>query len=346
MVPGPSCTTAQLLLETLEAWDIKYAEAYAAVQLVAQLAQTSPSENFQTLSSIHDVRALLARLLPLHTCFVRRMKLFWRFLAPKRTGKLHVSSLADINRRSDTTFRWCVDLKANNMFLACAMPADKCEHTEGRCEAYVVSMFILRERKRRPRLIELPLQYDELYSSITGRHCTRCMKTPCDPGLYLVCGDYLCCGDSCCTLAFIPHGSPVGECTRNAAECGCGAGIVLLLERCRVALVVGSMDAYFPSVYVDSHGEEDVGLQRGRPIRLDRARYAHLELLWRTHRIFTEVSRLRKWRSECLWRASEKGWIIPGTMARLSVGESLTNMVWVALGGCGLRDCKCLANWM
>ncbi|KAI9910562.1 hypothetical protein PsorP6_011030 [Peronosclerospora sorghi] len=41
-----------------------------------------------------------------------------------------------------------------------------------------------------------------------------------------------------------------------------------------------------------------------------------------------------------------KGLINPGAMARLSVGESLTNMVWAALGGRGLRDCKCSANWM
>ncbi|KAI9917590.1 hypothetical protein PsorP6_012818 [Peronosclerospora sorghi] len=226
------------------------------------------------------------------------------------------------------------------MFLACAMPGDKNEHTEGRCEAYVVSMFIIRERKRRTRLIELPLQYDELYSSMTRRHCTRCMKTPCDSVLCLVCGDYLCCGDSCCTLAFMTHGSPVGECTRHAADCGGGAGIVLLLERCRVALVGRSMAAYFPSVYVDSHGEEDVGL----------ARYAHLESLWRTHRIFTEVSRLRKVKFSGVVSACGdhpvKGWINPGAMARLSVGESLTNLVWVALGGRGPRDCKCLDKWM
>ncbi|KAI9922100.1 hypothetical protein PsorP6_000031 [Peronosclerospora sorghi] len=271
MVPEPSCTTAQRLLETLEAWDGKDAETYAAVQLVAQLAQTSPSEKLHPLSSIHDVRAHLARLLPLHTCLVHRMKLFWRCLAPKRTRTLHVPSLADISRSSDATFeqiwRWCLDRNANKIFLAWT---------------------------RRPRLIELPLQYDELYSSMTGRHCTRCMKTPCDPGLCLIYGDYLCCGDSCCTLAFMPYGSPVGECTRHAAECGGGVGIVLFLERCRVDLVGGSMAAYFPSLYVHSHGEEDVVLQRGRTLRLDRARFAHLESLWRTHRVFTEVSRLRK----------------------------------------------------
>ncbi|KAI9907918.1 hypothetical protein PsorP6_004294 [Peronosclerospora sorghi] len=146
-------------------------------------------------------------------------------------------------------------------------------------------MFILREGTRRPRLIELPLQYHELYSSMTGRHCTRCMKTPCDPDF-------------------------------------CALG--------------GSTAAYFPSVYVDLHGEEDVVLQRGRPLRLDRERYAHLESSWRTHRIFTEVSRLRKWRIECLWQAV-KVLINPGAIARLSVGKSLTNMVWVALGGRGLR---------
>ncbi|KAI9915121.1 hypothetical protein PsorP6_008647 [Peronosclerospora sorghi] len=195
MVPEPSCTTVQRLLETLESWDGKYAEAYAVVQLVAQLAQTSPSEKIQPLSSILDAHARLARLLPLHTCFVRIMKLFWRWLAPKHTRTLHVPSLADISRSSDTTFeqiwRWCVDRTANKMFLACAMPGDKCEHTEGCCEAYVASMFILQDGTRWTRLIELPLQYDELYISMTGRHCTRCMKTPCDPGLCLICDDYL-----------------------------------------------------------------------------------------------------------------------------------------------------------
>lgn len=41
-----------------------------------------------------------------------------------------------------------------------------------------------------------------------------------------------------------------------------------------------------------------------------------------------------------------KGLVNPGAMARLSVGESLTNLVWASLGGRGLDDCKCSANWM
>jgi phosphoribosylformylglycinamidine synthase len=39
-----------------------------------------------------------------------------------------------------------------------------------------------------------------------------------------------------------------------------------------------------------------------------------------------------------------KGLINPSAMARMSVGEALTNIVWVKISG--LRDIKCSANWM
>lgn len=41
-----------------------------------------------------------------------------------------------------------------------------------------------------------------------------------------------------------------------------------------------------------------------------------------------------------------KGLVHPGAMARLSVGEALTNLVWASLARRGLADTKCSANWM
>lgn len=41
-----------------------------------------------------------------------------------------------------------------------------------------------------------------------------------------------------------------------------------------------------------------------------------------------------------------KGLVDPAAMARLSVGEALTNLIWASLGHRGLEDCKCSANWM
>ncbi|EGZ28097.1 hypothetical protein PHYSODRAFT_554376 [Phytophthora sojae] len=298
--------SVQQLMKAMEAAGDSGSEAYAVLQLLLRMAKAFPSEKLKPLSSAGDINMRLKRILTPNAAFVRRMKLFWRCLADKEANDpanartMQIPTLVDIAHSSDATFdqiwQWCMDRMLSKTHLGSSKVGDKCEHTEGCSEAYVASMFILREVPSRPRLIDLPIQYDELYSEMAGRKCTRCDKSPCDPGLCLICGEFLCCGDSCCTRAFMPHGPPVGECTRHAAECGGGVGIVLLLEQCRIAVVGGSMAAYFPSPYVDTHGEEDIGLQRGRPLRLDVARYRYLESLWLNHRIFTEVSRQRNQR--------------------------------------------------
>ncbi|RLN70558.1 hypothetical protein BBJ29_008063 [Phytophthora kernoviae] len=293
--------SVQRLMEVMQASGEDKSETYAALQLLQRMSNSYPSEKLKPLTTASDVSARLMRILPSNAGFVRRMKLFWRCLVDQEGATaMHIPTLIDIASSSDATFEqiwsWCMDRMLSKTHLGSSKDGDKCEHTEGCSEAYVASMFILREVPTRPQLIDLPIQYDELYSEMAGRKCTRCDKSPCDPGLCLICGEYLCCGDSCCTRPFMPHGPPVGECTRHAAECGGGVGIVLLLEQCRIAVVGGSMAAYFPCPYVDAHGEEDIGLQRGRPLRLDMARYRYLESLWLSHRIFTEVSRQRNQR--------------------------------------------------
>lgn len=295
--------TVEHLMNKIEDAGESASEAYAALQLLQRMSKAYPEEKLKPVSSTADVNARLKRILLSNAGFVRRMKLFWRCLVDEEAAHstpMQIPTLVEIANTSDATFnqiwRWCMDRMLSKTHLGSSKIGDKCEHTEGCSEAYVASMFILREVPTRPRLIDLPVQYDELYSEMAGRKCTRCDKSPCDPGLCLICGEFLCCGDSCCTRPFMPHGPPVGECTRHAAECGGGVGIVLLLEQCRIAVVGGSMAAYFPCPYVDAHGEEDVGLQRGRPLRLDMARYRYLESLWLNHRIFTEVSRQRNQR--------------------------------------------------
>uniref|UniRef100_M4BIA7 E3 ubiquitin-protein ligase n=1 Tax=Hyaloperonospora arabidopsidis (strain Emoy2) TaxID=559515 RepID=M4BIA7_HYAAE len=298
--------SAKELMRVLEALGEGGSETYAVLQLLQRMTKVYSAEQLKPFTTAGNVIVRLKHIVDANNAFVRRMKLFWRCLAnegtsaPTSTRTMQIPTLIDVARSSDATFdqiwRWCMDRMLSKAYLGASKAGDKCEHTEGCSEAYVASMFILRDIPTRPRLIELPIQFDELYSEMAGRKCTRCEKAPCDPGLCLICGEYLCCGDSCCTRTFMPHGPPVGECTRHAAECGGGVGIVLLLEQCRIAIVGGSMAAYFPCPYVDSHGEEDVGLQRGRPLRLDLARYRYLESLWLKHRIFTEVSRQRNQR--------------------------------------------------
>jgi hypothetical protein len=84
-----------------------------------------------------------------------------------------------------------------------------------------------------------------------------------------------------------------GACTDYARKTGSGIGIFFLIQKCTVLLMHNNKSAYSPSLYVDEHGEEDVGLRRGRPLYFSEERYQVLETLWRTHGIPREVSQIR-----------------------------------------------------
>jgi hypothetical protein len=55
-----------------------------------------------------------------------------------------------------------------------------------------------------------------------------------------------------------------GRCFQHALACGGGTAPFLLLRNTRVLALHGSRAALLPSPYVDAHGEEDIGLRRGR----------------------------------------------------------------------------------
>jgi hypothetical protein len=84
-----------------------------------------------------------------------------------------------------------------------------------------------------------------------------------------------------------------GACTVHAREQGSGIGIFFLVQKCTVLLMHNNKSAYSPSIYVDEHGEEDIGLRRGRPLFLNKDRYRALEMLWRLQLIPREVAQIR-----------------------------------------------------
>ncbi|RHY29783.1 hypothetical protein DYB32_004862 [Aphanomyces invadans] len=275
-------------------------QAVGAVELVLRLCGMDPTLR---LKADVDV-AVVNSIVELNALLVRRMHIVYGCLTDKSLAlPIRPPSFRDVSRvplnTLQTIWEWCVIRKASQHELGAASQdaTNRCEHAEYTSEAYLANMFILRDKNATSLdLVALPTQYDDLYSHNVRLKCRRCDRVPREPGLCLVCGTLLCCGESCCAYSHVRGNPPMGECTRHAFECGGGLGAVLMLQQCRVLLVAGSMVAYFPSPYVDSHGEEDPGLQRGRPLKLDTNRYNMLQSLWRSHRLYGEVSRLRNQR--------------------------------------------------
>ena len=142
---------------------------------------------------------------------------------------------------------------------------------------------------RRPRLIRIPAQFQDALVQWNGQRCLTCGKVPREPGLCLLSGKLVCCMEKCCSSP-----DQVGECTQHAFSCGGGTGVFLLLKQSSLLLVRGSRASVFLSPYLDSHGEEDIGLQRGRPLFLNAQRFEALEALWMLHGFDTDTRILRQ----------------------------------------------------
>ena len=137
----------------------------------------------------------------------------------------------------------------------------------------------------RAGLIDLPHSYVELYAAVKS-HSIVVQNPDYDPVVCLICGAVVLAG-------YRSGRRRVGDCTLHASECGGGTGVFLMVQKCCALLVRDTRAAYYPSLYLDQHGEEDTGLRRGRPLYLNDQRYDDLQSLYLRHRIVQEVTMRR-----------------------------------------------------
>ncbi|CAG9464054.1 unnamed protein product [Pedinophyceae sp. YPF-701] len=134
-------------------------------------------------------------------------------------------------------------------------------------------------------------------------HCKR--REGVDVAMCLACGACMCCGGyrSCETAAAVAgavepnwdaceaprEGERAGlgvstrgvaRCFQHARRCGGGAGLFILLESTRVVVLRDHRFAVAPGVYLDSYGDEDISMRRGRPLFLNEVRYRRLSEMW------------------------------------------------------------------
>ncbi|TPX55891.1 hypothetical protein PhCBS80983_g04953 [Powellomyces hirtus] len=138
---------------------------------------------------------------------------------------------------------------------------------------------------RIPALIPLPHRLDTLFEESIRRICKRCKQVPTDPALCLLCGTFVCSQSYCC------QEEDKGECHIHSRGCGGDVGIYFIIKKCVIYLMHNDNGCFIHPPYLDSHGEVDVGLRRGRPQYLNQKRYDELSKLWLTHGIPSFVAR-------------------------------------------------------
>lgn len=144
-----------------------------------------------------------------------------------------------------------------------------------------------------PRLLSLPGRYDELFQYYHSRACSSCHNVPKDPSVCLVCGTLVCLRESCCRQQ--AH----FEAVHHSINCGAGTAIYLAVNSSTVIVIRGKRACLWGSVYLDSFGEEDRDLKRGKPLYLSVERYQLLQQQWTTHS-FDHTSRRWVWHKDNL----------------------------------------------
>ncbi|KAI8819844.1 uncharacterized protein EV422DRAFT_620707 [Fimicolochytrium jonesii] len=138
---------------------------------------------------------------------------------------------------------------------------------------------------RTPTLFALPQRLDTLLEESTRRACQKCKQVPADPAICLFCGTLVCSQSYCC------EEDDKGECNTHARSCGADVGIFIVIRKGLILLLHNDNGCFIHPPYLDSHGEVDPGLRRGRPLFLNQKRFDELAKMWTTHGIPSYVER-------------------------------------------------------
>ncbi|CDY48099.1 BnaC02g03560D [Brassica napus] len=125
------------------------------------------------------------------------------------------------------------------------------------------------------QLMKLPNLYQDLLQRYIKKPCRNCTKVIEEPALCLLCGRL-------CSPIWRPCCRESG-CQTHAVTCGAGTGVYLLIRRTTILLQRFARQSPWPSPYLDTFGEEDIEMARGKPLYLNEERYAALTYMVGSH---------------------------------------------------------------
>ncbi|XP_013792772.1 E3 ubiquitin-protein ligase UBR3-like, partial [Limulus polyphemus] len=144
-----------------------------------------------------------------------------------------------------------------------------------------------------PAVLQLPHEYSRIFQFYHQRACSVCHSVPKDPSLCLVCGSLVCLRGNCCQK------QSLCEASSHSISCGAGTAMYLAVSSSLIIVIRGKRACLWGSVYLDSYGEEDRDLKRGKPLFLSQERYNLLQKQWLGHR-FDHTNKRWVWHKDNL----------------------------------------------
>lgn len=106
-----------------------------------------------------------------------------------------------------------------------------------------------------PRLLELPREYEKIFTYYHERPCSQCHSVPQETSICLLCGTIVCLKQNCCKQ------QGVCEAVAHSLECGAGTGVFLVVTSTYIIVIRGQRACLWGSLYLDDFEEEDRDLK-------------------------------------------------------------------------------------
>ncbi|WCJ28303.1 E3 ubiquitin-protein ligase PRT6 [Euphorbia peplus] len=131
------------------------------------------------------------------------------------------------------------------------------------------------------KLLQLPHVYEDLLQRYIKQRCgtADCKNVLEEPALCLLCGKVCYPSWKRCTSCRRMENT----CEAHSVECGAGIGVFLFIRKSSILLQRCQRQATWPSPYLDAFGEEDSEMRRGKPLYLNKERYAALTHMVASH---------------------------------------------------------------
>ncbi|KAL9932831.1 hypothetical protein V8E36_008086 [Tilletia maclaganii] len=140
-------------------------------------------------------------------------------------------------------------------------------------------------------LVALPDDLAELLQQAQKKVCDRCGTIPTSSAICLMCADVQCCQMYCCQTEEEGDEDAQGECYQHMSECAGAVGIYFKSNSNCLLLLYHRNGSFLASPYLDTHGQMDIGLKRGRPQKLHMQRYDEVRKHWLGHTVATIIAR-------------------------------------------------------
>ena len=136
-------------------------------------------------------------------------------------------------------------------------------------------------------LIRLPSDLTQLLMQCQVLRCKRCGNLPPEPAICLECGELLCFQSFCCQGQV----DQKGECNRHLEDCGHSSGMFFRVKANIITLLFQGNGCFVYSPYLDTHGEVDIGLKKGKIQFLHPVRFDELRKQWLNHGLANTITR-------------------------------------------------------